>query len=73
MHKFRRGRQGARRPAAESKEINLTAPEIAENGAVVPLSVAGTVPDTQVIYVFVEKNPNPLSAAFRTPAGTTRA
>jgi sulfur-oxidizing protein SoxY len=57
-------------PAAESKDINLTAPEIAENGAVVPLSVASAIPDTEAIYVFVEKNPNPLSAAFMIPAGT---
>jgi sulfur-oxidizing protein SoxY len=57
-------------PGAESKDISLTAPEIAENGAVVPLSVASAIPDTQAIYVFVEKNPNPLSAAFMIPAGT---
>jgi sulfur-oxidizing protein SoxY len=56
--------------AAESKDINLIAPEIAENGAVVPLSVSSAIPDTQAIYVFVEKNPNPLSAAFMIPAGT---
>ena len=58
-------------PGAESKEINLTAPEIAENGAVVPL-VGGQCDSRipQAIYVFVEKNPNPLSAAFMIPAGT---
>lgn len=57
-------------PGTDSKDINLTAPEIAENGAVVPLSVASAIPDTQAIYVFVEKNPNPLSAVFMIPAGT---
>lgn len=57
-------------PGTESKDINLVAPEIAENGAVVPLSVTSAIPDTQAIYVFVEKNPNPLSAAFMIPAGT---
>jgi sulfur-oxidizing protein SoxY len=57
-------------PGAESKDITLLAPEIAENGAVVPLSVASAIPDTQEIYIFVEKNPNPLSAVFTIPPGT---
>lgn len=57
-------------PGTESTDITLTAPEIAENGAVVPLSVSSAVPNTQAIYVFVEKNPNPLSAAFTIPDGT---
>ncbi|MDL2354560.1 MAG: thiosulfate oxidation carrier protein SoxY [Pseudomonadota bacterium] len=57
-------------PGADSKDILLTSPEIAENGAVVPLSVSSAIPDTQSIYIFVEKNPNPLSASFTFPAGT---
>ncbi len=54
----------------DSKDINLNAPEIAENGAVVPISVTSTIPNTQNIYIFVEKNPNPLSASVTIPAGT---
>ncbi|MES2149372.1 MAG: thiosulfate oxidation carrier protein SoxY [Pseudomonadota bacterium] len=57
-------------PGTDSKDINLNAPEIAENGAVVPLSVVSAIPNTEAIYIFVEKNPNPLSAAFTIPAGT---
>lgn len=55
---------------ADSKDITLNAPEIAENGAVVPLSVVSAIPNTQAIYIFVEKNPAPLSAAFMIPEGT---
>jgi sulfur-oxidizing protein SoxY len=55
---------------ADSKDITLNAPEIAENGAVVPLSVSSAIPNTQAIYIFVEKNPAPLSAAFMIPEGT---
>jgi len=57
-------------PGADSADINLMAPEIAENGAVVPLTVSSAIPNTQAIYVFVEKNPNPLSAVFIIPDGT---
>ncbi|MET3132075.1 sulfur-oxidizing protein SoxY [Oxalobacteraceae bacterium GrIS 1.11] len=57
-------------PGVESADIKLNAPEIAENGAVVPLSVNSAIPGTQAIYVFVENNPNPLSAVFLIPEGT---
>ena len=57
-------------PGAESSDITLTAPEIAENGAVVPLTVSSAIPNTHAIYIFVEKNPNPLSAVFTIPDGT---
>jgi sulfur-oxidizing protein SoxY len=54
----------------DSADIKLVAPEIAENGAVVPLTVTSAIPNTQAIYIFVEKNPAPLSAMFTIPAGT---
>jgi sulfur-oxidizing protein SoxY len=57
-------------PGVESKDITLISPEIAENGAVVPLAVSSAIPGTEAIYVFVEKNPNPLSAVFTIPPGT---
>lgn len=55
---------------AQSADIAITAPDIAENGAVVPVAVASKIPNTQGIYVLVEKNPNTLAAAFTIPAGT---
>ena len=55
---------------AESKDINLVSPDIAENCAVVPVTVTSAIPNTEQIYIFVEKNPNPLSASFTIPAGT---
>lgn len=54
----------------ESKDIAITAPDIAENGAVVPVGVASRIPKTQAVYVLVEKNPNVLAAGFNIPAGT---
>ncbi len=58
---------------ADSKDIVITSPDIAENGAVVPVSVASNIPGTSEIYFFVEKNPNPLAAIFRIPEGTNAA
>jgi sulfur-oxidizing protein SoxY len=54
----------------ESKDITITGPDIAENGAVVPVGVASKVPGTQAVYILVEKNPNMLAAGFTIPAGT---
>jgi sulfur-oxidizing protein SoxY len=56
--------------AADSKEITITTPDIAENGAVVPVSVSSTLAGTTEIYLFVEKNPNPMAAVFMIPADT---
>ena len=55
---------------ADSSEIDLETPDIAENGAVVPVGVTSRIPDTAKISIIVEKNPNPLSAMFLIPAGT---
>lgn len=48
----------------ESKDVSLTAPDIAENGAVVPLAVASTAAGVKRLMLLVEKNPNALAAAF---------
>lgn len=48
----------------ESKDVTLTAPDIAENGAVVPLGAATTLPNVKQVLILVEKNPNALVAAF---------
>lgn len=54
---------GAGAPA-ESKEVTITAPDIAENGAVVPVAVASTAAGVKRLLVLVEKNPSVLSAIF---------
>ena len=50
--------------AAESKDIVITAPDIAENGAVVPVAVLSRIPNTRSISILSEKNPFPLAATF---------
>jgi sulfur-oxidizing protein SoxY len=54
----------------DSKDIALTSPDIAENGAVVPLTIASAIARTDTIHVLVEKNPFPLAASFSIPEGT---
>jgi len=48
----------------ESKDILIEAPQIAENGLVVPIEVTSNVPNTKSLAVIVEKNPFPLVAQF---------
>ena len=48
----------------ESKDIIITAPDIAENGAVVPVAVTSKIPNTDSIAIIAEKNPFPLAASF---------
>jgi sulfur-oxidizing protein SoxY len=47
-----------------SKDIVITAPDIAENGAAVQVAITSRVPNTQNIAIIVEKNPFPLAASF---------
>lgn len=54
----------------KSADITITAPDIAENGAVVPVAVASKIAGTQSIAIVVEKNPYALAAQFDIPAGT---
>jgi sulfur-oxidizing protein SoxY len=49
---------------AESKDVTLTAPDIAENGAVVPMGAASSLAGVKHLLVLVEKNPNALVAKF---------
>ena len=51
-------------------QIELKTPEIAENGAIVPIQVTSNIPDTEKVFVFAEKNPQPLVASFRFRQGT---
>jgi len=48
----------------ESKAIEIRAPEIAENGAVVPIDITSSIPGTTSISVFIEKNPFPYTGTF---------
>ena len=56
---------------AQSKDITFfSTPDIAENGAVVPIGITSAIPKTESIAILVEKNPNTLAALFDIPAGT---
>ncbi len=61
------------RSAEASDKINLDAPEIAENGAVVPIAVASTLPKVTGIAILVLENPFTLAAAYKIPEGTQAA
>lgn len=54
---------GAGSPA-ESKDVQVTGPDIAENGAVVPVGAATTLPGVKKLLLLVEKNPSVLAAVF---------
>jgi len=54
-----------------SDKVTLDAPEIAENGAVVPISVSTTLPDVTSIAILVSENPFPLAANYPIPPGTS--
>ena len=56
-----------------SDRIKLDAPEIAENGGVVPIAVTTTLPDVTSISFVVSENPNALAAFYRIPEGTVPA
>lgn len=60
---------GANRPP-RSTDITITAPEIAENGAQVSISIATTLPKVELIAILIEKNPHILAALFKIPEGT---
>ena len=55
--------------AAPSKDIVIDAPQIAENGAVVPIEISSNVPGTTAIAVVIEKNPFPLAGRFEFKEG----
>ena len=49
---------------SESKDVTLTGPDIAENGAVVPIGAASALPAVKRLLILVEKNPAMLAAMF---------
>ena len=50
--------------AVESDKISLKVPEIAENGAVVPVTIKTDLDNVTSISILVDENPTPLSATF---------
>lgn len=50
--------------AADSKDITIKAPDIAENGAVVPVEITSKIAGTTSIAIIAEKNVTPLVADF---------
>ena len=48
----------------ESKDVTITGPDIAENGAVVPVGCACALPGVKRLLLLVEKNPSVLAAVF---------
>jgi len=61
---------GGGAPAQSKDIVFFQTPDIAENGAVVPIGVTSSIPKTESIAILVEKNPNMLTAVFDIPAGT---
>jgi sulfur-oxidizing protein SoxY len=62
---------------AESRDVTIQGPEIAENGAVVPVSLATSLSGIKLLALMAPKNPNTLVATFVVnelvePAFTTR-
>jgi len=53
-----------------SDQIAMKVPEIAENGAVVPVSITTSLENVESISIVVNKNPRPLAASFEIPPGT---
>ena len=50
--------------AETSRDIQLKAPEVAENGAAVPIEVASSIPGTTRLSILIDKNPLPLALQF---------
>ena len=51
-------------PIVDSDQVKLKIPDIAENGAVVPVTVSTDLADVESISVVVHNNPTPLAATF---------
>ena len=54
----------------DSKDVQVTGPDIAEDGGVVPVGVSSSLPNVSMVAILIEKNPNALSATFNLPEGT---
>lgn len=56
--------------ATPTDKIDLNLPQIAENGAVVPIVIDTTLQDVELIAIVVTNNPRPMAATFEIPPGT---
>ena len=61
---------GGGEPAQSRDIVFFQTPDIAENGAVVPIGISSNIPRTESIAILIEKNPNMLAANFDIPTGT---
>ena len=52
-----------------SDQVKLKAPDIAENGAVVPVTVSSTIENVEAIYIYASNNPTPLTSAYEIAEG----
>ena len=50
--------------------ITLEVPQVAENGALVSVSISSALPDTRELLILVDINPQPLALRFAVPEGT---
>lgn len=53
-----------------SDKVSIKAPEIAENGAVVPVTLSSTLEGVTELGLLVAENPTPLAAIFKLSEGT---
>ncbi|MGH8501251.1 MAG: thiosulfate oxidation carrier protein SoxY [Gammaproteobacteria bacterium] len=53
-----------------SGKIKLSIPDVAENGAIVPLTVAADLNGVEQIAILAADNPHPLTSSYAIPAGT---
>lgn len=51
-------------PIEQSDAVKLKIPDIAENGAVVPVTISTDIEGVKNISIIIDQNPNPLSASF---------
>src|SRR4051794_21868534 len=58
---------GGSAPVPSNDVAFFATPDIAENGAVVPVGITSKVPQTESIAILIEKNPNMLAAVFDIP------
>src|SRR5260221_6407418 len=50
--------------ATPTQDVSVDVPQIAENGAVVPIEISSAIPGTTALIVVIDKNPFPLISRF---------
>jgi sulfur-oxidizing protein SoxY len=61
---------GIAKPPTSKDVTFVSTPDIAENGAVVPIGITSAIPKTESIAILIENNPSMIAAIFEIPAGT---